>query len=293
MWLDQKVATKGVFRMNTSTIFQRDYEVVKQGVISQLTNEGTDPKGLEQEVNNISLAYMVGLKAQWLKVNAKNVTTFLEKYQEPTVIAMQLLEKYDFVSLVKTYRAINLSPKTKKVLCGIERYQDFINSVNNGKYQVVSKETKAPKPQVNAFTNAFIKQPKVVKPQVVEQPKQVSKPKPKPKAKAKKEQKQDEFTKVKEHQTIYDSSVGRNRFVVPTKSGNGQWTQVFKEEYLEDRALVHVMTKDNRSIFGRFLYIKSSKDNQKLHFFRIVTKSARFIDIPLKNIDLVLEYEAL
>lgn len=272
--------------MNTSTSFQRDYEVVKQGVISQLTNEGTDPKGLEQEVNNISLAYMVGLKAQWLKVNAKNVTTFLEKYQEPTVIAMQLLEKYDFVSLVKTYRAINLSPKTKKVLCGIDRYQDFINSVNVGKYQVVSKETKAPKPQVNAFTNAFIKQPKVAKPQVVKQPKQVSKAKPK------KDPKQEEFTLVNKHQTIYDSSVGRNRFVVPTKSGNGQWTQVFKEEYLEDRALVHVMTKDNRSIFGRFLYIKSSTTNKKLQFFRIVTKSARFVDIPLKNIDLVLEYEA-
>lgn len=282
MWLDQKVATKGVFRMNTSTSFQRDYEVVKHGVISQLTNEGTDPKGLEQEVNNITMGYMVGLKAQWLKVNAKNVNTFLEKYQEPTVIAMQLLEKYDFVSLVKTYRSINLSPKTKKVLCGIDRYQDFINKVNKGVIMLVAKATNKPKANAlakpkKAFTNAFI---------------QVQKPKPKPKAKAKKEPKQDEFTKVKEHQTIYDSSVGRNRFVVPTKSGNGQWTQVFKEEYLEDRALVHVMTKDNRSIFGRFLYIKSSKDNKKLQFFRIVTKSARFIDIPLKNIDLVLEYEA-
>ena len=271
--------------MNTSTSFQRDYKVVKQGVISQLTNEGTDPKGLEAQIDAIALGYMVSVKSQWLKINAKNVHTFLEKYQEVTVIAMQLLEKHDFLSLVKTYRQVNLSPKTKKVLCGIDRYQDFIDKVNKGEIKLVAKATKKPKANAlakpkKAFTNAFI------------QVQQVQKPKPKPKAKAKKEPKQAEFTKVNEHQTIYDSSVGRNRFVVPTKSGNGQWSQVFKDEYLADRALVHVMTKDNRSIFGRFLYIKSSKTNKK-QFFRIVTKSARFVDIPLSNIDLVLEYETL
>ena len=264
-----------------SESFQRDYKVVKQGVVSLLTNEGTNPEGLEQQIENISMAYMVGLKAQWLKVSPKNVATFLTKYQEVSTIAMQLLEKHDFVSLVKTYRKVNLSPKTKKVLCGIDRYQDFVNKVNDGTYKVVSIDTKPkPKKQVNSFTNAFINpQPKVVKAsKVAKQPKAKVVKQPKPKAKA------------LEGETIYDSSVGLNRFEVATKSGNGKWVQVFKDEYLKDRALVRVVKDNNKSLFGRFLYIKSRK-GKKEQFFRIVTKSAKFVDININDISMVLEFE--
>ncbi len=259
--------------MNTSTSFQRDYKVVEQAVVSQLTNEGTNPKGLEKDIANITIGYMVAIKSQWLKVNPKNVVSFLAKYQPSTIIAMQLLEKHSFDSLVKTYRQVNLSPKTKKVLCGLERYSDFIDKVNKGSISLVVKTTKQPK--VNALMSAFL-EPKPKK--------ALSKPKAKPKAKAKSKDLVNAFSE-------YDQDLGITRRVIATKSGNGQWTEVFMNEYLKDRALVRVVS-DNKTFFGRFLYIRSSKV-QKTQFFRIVTKSAKFIDIPVNKIDCVLEFEPI
>lgn len=258
--------------------FNRDYKVVSQAIVDSLIKEGTDPKGLEAQIENISLAYMVPVKAQWLKVSTlseSGLAKFLGKYQESTTIAMQLLQKYDFDSLVKTYRTVNLSPKTKKVLCGIDRYQDFVNSVNNGKIKVlVSTETKKPKKATNVnsvnITNAFLGsvQPKKV---VQSKPKVVKK---QPKAKP----------------TLKESTLTKERFSLPTNNGKGTWVQVFTDEYLKDRALVRIIKDDKKELFGRFLYIKSSKVN-KTQFFRIVTKSARFIDVDIKDIFMVMKYQ--
>lgn len=143
--------------------FQRDYSVVRKAIVDSLVKEGTDLKGLDSQIDNISLAYMVPVKAQWLKVSTlseSGLEKFLVKYQESSTIAMQLLEKYSFESLVKTFRTVNLSPKTKKVLCGIDRYQDFVNKVNNGDIliETIKKPKKQPQKVVSTnLTNAFIK----------------------------------------------------------------------------------------------------------------------------------------
>jgi len=257
--------------------FSRDYEVVKHGVVKLLQSEGTNPKGLEQEISNIAMASMVPLKAQWLKVSPKNALTFLVKYQVEIKSTMVLLESYTFDSLVKTYRRVNLSPTTKKVLCGIDRYQDFVNQAIEGKLQLVSNKKQDQVLQSNTFTQTIgLKK---------ETTKVVSKPKVATKVATPKNKFLDQAI------SSYDSSLGITRRVIETKSGNGQWTEIFKNEYLKDRALVKVLSND-KQFHGRYLYIKSTKGSKK-QFFRIVTKSAKFIDVPINDSFAVFEYEPI
>jgi hypothetical protein len=282
--------------MITQSTWNRDYEVVRAGVVALLQEEGTNPKGLENQIKAISEAYMVPLKAQWLKVSPKNVKTFLVKYQDSTQSTMVLLERWTTLSLIKAYRKVHLSPKTKKVLVGIDRYQEFILDVIGGKYlsTLVEKSTKVDNSKTNSFTNMFIN--KVDKPLDTKVSKtdkvatKVAKPKAKPLAKAKPKAKPKSKDLVNAF-SQYDQDLGITRRVIPTKSGNGNWTEVFMNEYLKDRALVRVIS-DDKEFFGRFLYIRSSKV-QKTQFFRIVTKSARFIDIPVNKIDCVLEFDPI
>jgi hypothetical protein len=200
---------------------------------------------------------------------------------------MVLLESYTFDSLVKTYRRVNLSPTTKKVLCGIDRYQDFVNQAIEGKLQLVSNKKQDQVLQSNTFTQTIGLKKETTK--VVSKPKVATKVVSKPKVATKVATPKNKF--LDQAISSYDSSLGITRRVIETKSGNGQWTEIFKNEYLKDRALVKVLSND-KQFHGRYLYIKSTKGSKK-QFFRIVTKSAKFIDVPINDSFAVFEYEPI
>lgn len=290
-----------MFTMNKES--RRDYGLINDVIVNTLKSEGTSLEGLDSQIDEITKGYLLAVKCLWIRLPKVNVSNFVAKYQELTVIAMQLLKTYNFDDLVVTFRSINTNLYEvhtnlgRKYNLNYSSYAQFLDDVSSNKVQVLQtsvskKQSKAPKgakkqPKVVSLTNSFgivvnnnkkvdtkvskTTTTKVVAPKVVNKltkvvDTKVSKP----------------TTKV-----VKTKKPTAKAVKVDTKVSKG-WHKLDKSQLpLENTFLKITFNDDTKSVFGKFKYHSTEKKN---HFVNVLTKDT-LVMIPTNNIKDVYYYQ--
>jgi hypothetical protein len=276
-----------------NTQSQRDYTLLESGIRTQLVNEGTSLKGLDDQIAKITEGYLVVVKCLWSRISDSNVQKFIVDKQDLAQAFVNLLTKYDMDSLVYTFRQRFMNHKTKKVMTSVENLTTYIVDVISGDTKVIAKAIKtkkAPKKstpkakalkvvQATPLTNAFITPAKSTT-KVVKTPKKTRATKVAP------------VKVVKVNQQKVDTKV--------SKSGKS-WIQHDIAKLPETSTFLRVNLKNTSalngdgvdSVFGWFEYLTTDKNNK----FVVLRTKLRNDDmkpivahIPVQNIASVYKY---
>lgn len=132
----------------TKQSLETKFELVKEAILLQLKNEGVDLKSLETEtINNITNGYMLIVQCIWYRLtDDKKIANLIVKFEKEAALGMSLLETHSFEDLVYTFRSIKTNlyqvsgGKGRKYNLSTKDYNEFLENVKNGTYQVISKQ---------------------------------------------------------------------------------------------------------------------------------------------------------
>lgn len=275
-----------------NTQSQRDYTLLESGIRTQLVNEGTSLKGLDDQITTITKGYLVVVKCLWSRLNDSNVGKFIVDKQDLAHGFVNLLTKYDMDSLVYTFRQSFMNHKTKKVMTSVANLTSYIVDVISGDIKVIAKAKKTPKKsprkakalkvvQATPLTNAFITPAKSTT-KVVKTPK---------KARA---------TKVAPVKVV---KVKTQKVATKVAKGKKSWIQHDIAQLPETKTFLrvnlkntHFITPDNDGldyVFGWFEYLTTDKNNKFVVLrtkYRNADNVQTIAHIPVQNIASVYKY---